>query len=273
MVKKVFFNSSLPRSGSTLLQNVLMQNPDIYSTPTSGVIEFLLAARTLYTTGDAFKAQDPEEMKKGFAGFCKAGLYGFFDSITDRPYVVDKSRAWGGNYRFANFVEDNPKIIIMVRDIRSVFASMEKNFRKNPHKDPQILNGSELKNMTTDSRMQHFSISPPIGPSLEWLYDIFTQKYDDKILFLRFEDFTSNPDREIKKVYKYLDLPYFEHDFANVQQLTHENDVIHGMFGDHEINSVIKPVKNDFLDILGKKNCDSIYQNYQWFFEKFNYKY
>ena len=41
-----------------------MQNPEIYSTPTSGVVEFLLQARTIYSTGDAFRAQDPELMKK-----------------------------------------------------------------------------------------------------------------------------------------------------------------------------------------------------------------
>ena len=104
MVKKVFFNASLPRAGSTLLQNVLMQNPDIYSTPTSGVIEFLLQVRTIYSNGDAFKAQDPKEMEKAFHGFCKAGLYGYFDALTDRPYVIDKSRAWTGNFRFANLL-------------------------------------------------------------------------------------------------------------------------------------------------------------------------
>jgi hypothetical protein len=41
MDKKIFYNASLPRAGSTLLQNILMQNPEIYSTPTSGIIEFL----------------------------------------------------------------------------------------------------------------------------------------------------------------------------------------------------------------------------------------
>ena len=56
MNKKIFYNASLPRAGSTLLQNVMMQNPEIYSTPTSGIIECLLNARTIYTTGDAFKA-------------------------------------------------------------------------------------------------------------------------------------------------------------------------------------------------------------------------
>jgi sulfotransferase len=272
MVNKIFFNASLPRSGSTLLQNVMMQNPDIYSSPTSGVIEFLLTARTIYSTGDAFRAQDPEVMKKGFKGFCKGGLWGFYNSITDRPYVIDKSRAWAGNFRFLDFFEEDPKVIVMVRDLRAVFSSMEKNFRKNPHKDPQIVNSNELKNMTTDSRLVFFSTSPPVGPSLEWIKDVITQKLDSNLLFIRFEDFTTNPELEIRRIYKYLDIPYFVHDFSNVEQLTQENDVIHGIFGDHTIQKVIKPVKNDYLDILGPNNCNNILQSYAWFFEKFKYK-
>jgi hypothetical protein len=181
------------RAGSTLLQNVMMQNPDIYSTPTSGVIEFLLQVRTIYSNGDAFKAQDPKEMEKAFHGFCKAGLYGYFDALTDRPYVIDKSRAWAGNFRFANFIEPGSKVIVMVRDLRDIFASMEKNYRNNPHKDSMIVNGAQLKNMTVDSRLQHFSVAPPIGPSLEWLKDALQQGYAQNMLFIRFEDFTAKP--------------------------------------------------------------------------------
>ena len=44
---KIFFNSSMPRSGSTLLQNILGNNPDIYSTPTSPVFEFINAAKEI----------------------------------------------------------------------------------------------------------------------------------------------------------------------------------------------------------------------------------
>lgn len=273
MVKKIFFNSSLPRAGSTLLQNVLMQNPEIYSTPTSGVVEFLLDARTLYSTGDAFRAQNPEEMEKGFQGFCKEGLYGFFNAITNRPYVIDKSRAWSGHYGFLNFIEPNPKIIMMVRDLRAIFASMEKNYRKNPHKDPLIVNGTELKNMTTDSRLVHFSVSPPVGPALEWLKDLIQQGLDKNVHFIRYEDFTRNPDYEIKKIYNYLELPYYQHNYNNVEQLTYENDIIHGIFGDHKIKQKIEYVSDNFLEILGYDNCQTIIQNYPWYFEKFNYFY
>jgi len=271
MVQKVFYNSSLPRSGSTLLQNIMMQNPDIYSTPTSGVIEFLLQARTIYSTGDAFKAQDPEEMKKGFNGFCKAGLYGFFNSITDRPYVIDKSRAWLGNYSFTDWFESDPKVIVMVRDLRSVFSSMEKNYRKNPHKDPLIVNSKDLKNMSTVSRIDHFSVSPPVGPSLEWLFEAIHQGYDKKVLFIKFEDFTVSPEKELRRIYDYLEIPYYQHDFENVEQLTQENDVIHGIFGDHTIQSKVRPVPEDYITILGKEQSDRLYSHYNWFFKRFNY--
>ena len=41
-MEQIFFQSSLPRAGSTLLQNILGQNPEFYVTPTSGVLELFL---------------------------------------------------------------------------------------------------------------------------------------------------------------------------------------------------------------------------------------
>lgn len=271
MVQKIFYNASLPRAGSTLLQNILMQNPEFYSTPTSGVIELLLGSRTIYSTGDAFKAQDPEQMKIGMQNFYKQGLYGFYNAITDRPYVFEKSRAWVGNYGFLEFFESDIKMVCMVRDLRSIFTSMEKNFRKNSHIDPLIVNGVELKNMTTVARIDHFSTTPPVGPSIEWLFEAIHQGYDKKIHFIKFEDLTTDPEKEMKKLYNYLGFEYYQHHFTNMEQLTHENDVIHGIFGDHKIKPNIEPLKNDYIEILGKDQSDRIRQHYDWFYKKFNY--
>jgi sulfotransferase len=272
MIQKVFYNPSMPRAGSTLIQNILMQNPNIYSTPTSGVIEFLLNARSIYTTGDAFRAQDSETMKSGFKHFCKAGLHGFYNGITDRPYVMEKSRGWLGHSEFIEFFTDEtPKMICMVRDLRSIFSSMEKNFRKNPDKDPGIVNGVELKNMTTTARIDWFSVNVPIGPSLEWLSEVFQRGKENEVLFVRFEDLTTDPETELKRIYEYLELPYFKHDFNNVEQLTHENDVIHGIFGDHTIQSQVKSIKPDYNQILGKENCSRLREHYDWYFRAFNY--
>ena len=70
-MENIFYQSSLPRAGSTLLQNILAQNPDVYATPTSGVLELIFAARSNYTDSPEFKAQDAEVMKTAFQAFCK----------------------------------------------------------------------------------------------------------------------------------------------------------------------------------------------------------
>ena len=106
--KKIFFQSSLPRAGSTLLQNVMGQNPDFYVTPTSGVLELLYASRGNFTSSPEFKAQDSKEMEEGFKSYCKNGLEGFFNGITEKPYVMDKSRGWGIHYNFLNSFYPNP---------------------------------------------------------------------------------------------------------------------------------------------------------------------
>jgi len=129
-MNKIFFQSSLPRSGSTLLQNIMGQNPDFYVTPTSGVLELLYAARGNYSSSPEFKAQDQEDMKEGFISFCRGGLEGFYKGITDKKYVIDKSRGWGIHYGFLNSFYPDPKIVCMIRDPRAIMSSMEKNFRR-----------------------------------------------------------------------------------------------------------------------------------------------
>jgi hypothetical protein len=53
--------------------------------------------------------------------------------------------------------------------------------------------------------------------------------------------------------------------------MTIENDVIHGIFGDHKIERQIKPVKENYNEILGKENADRLRMHYDWFYKRFNY--
>lgn len=272
MVKKVFYQSSLPRAGSTLLQNILAQNPDIYSSGTSGLCELLLNARSTYTNGTEFKAQDNKTMDEGFKGFCKQGLYGFYDNITDRKYVIDKCRGWSVTYDFINWFDPNPKIIIMIRDLRSIVSSLEKKFRQNQHLSLNIQNWENLSGTTVDKRVNMFlNEIPPLSLPIEVLYDIIIRKISQKCLFIKFEEFTLNPEIEIEKIYKYLEIPYYKHDFNNIAQFTKEDDSFYRPFGDHQIRNKIEPLQEDYIKILGKHNCNNIINKYNWFYKAFNY--
>ena len=90
-MEKLFFQSSLPRAGSTMLQNILAQNQDIYATPTSGVLELIYGARENYSNSPEFIAQDKDLMRKGYLAFCKNGMDAFYNAITDKKYVIDNN--------------------------------------------------------------------------------------------------------------------------------------------------------------------------------------
>ena len=271
MVKKIFFQSSLPRAGSTLFQNVMGQNPDFYVTPTSGLLELVYAARNNYTNSPEFKAQEASLMRKGFAGFCNAGLQGFFNEVTDKPYVLDKSRGWGIHYGFLNSFYPDPKIICMIRDLRGIFASMEKNFRKNQDKDSGIVNHATMQGTTTEKRIDIWANGQPVGLAVERLQQIFKEGINKKMLFVKYEDFAKNPAQEMQRVYAYLGLPYFEHDYDKVEQITQEDDSVYGIYGDHQIRTKIEPLKESYKEVLGAHASNWIKNNYKWFYDEFKY--
>jgi sulfotransferase len=270
-MEKIFFQSSLPRSGSTLLQNIMGQNPDFYVTPTSGVLELIYGARSNYSNSPEFKAQDSELMKKGFLSFCRNGIEGYFNAITEKKYILDKSRGWGVHYNFLNSFYPEPKIICMVRDLRGIYSSMEKNFRKNQHLDSGIVDHAKMAGTTTEKRIDIWTSTQPVGLSVERLYQIFKEGNDKKMLFIRFEDLCRDPNTEMKKIYNYLGIPFFQHDFNNIQQITKEDDSVYGIYGDHVIKTKITPITNDYVDVLGLNASNWIRQNFNWFYEQFKY--
>ena len=272
-MEKLFFQSSMPRSGSTMLQNILAQNPDFYATPTSGVLELIFAARGNYTNSPEFKAQDPELMKNGYLAFCKKGMDAFYEAITDKKYVIDKSRGWGIHYDFLKSVRgEEPKIICMVRDIRDVFCSMEKNFRKNPEKASSILDWSKMQGTTVHKRIDIWLQNPPVGMAIERLSEMIRMGIDKKILFVKYEDLCLYPDKEMIRIYSYLDVPYFEHDFDNIEQVTKEDDEVYGVFGDHTIRKELSLTPSTAKQVLGDDVYQWITKNYRWYLDYFRYR-
>ena len=268
---RIAFQSSLPRSGSTLLSNIVGQNPDFHVTPTSGLLDLLYAARSQFSRGEEFKAQNREEMERAFAGFCRGGLEGYAAALTTRPWLLDKSRGGGMHYTFLNAFYPNPKIVCMLRDPVDIFCSMERNFRKAALQDPGLVNHSEMLNTSLEKRLDHWVASPPVGLAMERLLEILRQRVDQHMLFIRYEDLCRNPRQELDRFYAYLELPsYPGHDFNNVEQITVEDDEVYGVFGDHTIRREVEPQPSRGEKVLGAHLCEWIRQRYGWFYERFD---
>lgn len=250
---KYYFVSGLPRSGSTLLENILAQNPRFHATSTSGILDIMFGVRNNWNNLVEFKANpDDEALKRVLKGI----LDSYYANV-DKPVVFDKSRGW---LSYLEMIEEilgeKVKVIVPVRDLRDVVSSFEKLWRKN---SPYKQFAQETKNyfdwQTVDGRVKIWlDKSQPVGLAFNRIKDAIQRGFADRLLFVDFDDLTSNPKETMKVIYNFLGEEYFEHNFENVEQVTYENDDVHGIKDLHKIRSKVEPVKSDWEEIIGKQH-------------------
>ena len=200
-------------------------------------------------------------------------MRGYAKGLTDKPYLLDKSRGWGIHFDLLQMIwGEEPKIICNgLRDLRQIIASMEKLFRKNRDKYRPIENHAACTGTTTLKCAIINLGSQPVGVVLDRIAEIHHRGFDKKMLFIRYEDLTTQPASAIKRVYAYLGLPEYKHNFDNVEQVTQEDDAIHGTAGLHEIRPKVQSPSKDYLTVLGPEAVRFIEANCGWYFQLFNY--
>ncbi len=248
--KKIYFISGLPRSGSTLLCNILNQNPRFHATSTSGVLDLITAVRNSWNRIDAFKAsRDDLARLRVLRGI----LYSFYAG-EEKPVIFDKSRGWPGYLEMAETIMGhNAKLLVCVRDVRDVLSSFEKLWRKES-KDGQISQEKVFpaEFQTVEGRCSVWlKPTQPVGSSYNRVKDALARGYGSRMHFVFFDDLTQHPKETLMEIYEFLEEKPFEHDFKNVEQTTTEDDFFHGIRDLHTIRKEVKPIKSDWREILG----------------------
>jgi sulfotransferase len=134
-----------------------------------------------------------------------------------------------------------------------------------------MVDWSTMSGTSIPKRVDVWAQGVPVGMALERLQEIFRLGNNKHILFVRFEDLCLYPENTMKEIYDYLEIPHFEHDFDNIEQVTKEDDEVYGEFGDHNIRQKLEVVPSKAKDILGKEVVNWIYNNYPWYNEAFRY--
>ena len=268
-MKKIIFNSSMPRSGSELLQVILHQNPMIYGSPTSPLCEYMSAIINQQNNPEV-KSQPDELMRPALFNSLKCMYQGYYEKITDRLVVCDKSRQWMWHYDvLEKSLGEKPKMICMVRDLRDVLASMEMNWRKNRHLPVGPDNATDISNMTVRERVAWFSQAHPVGFSAQRLKNAGELNQLQNVHIISYEELTLNPDKCMQKLYEYLELPYYQHDFNNIVKEVVEDHRWHGPYGNHDVQKVLKPSVSKWYEVLGQDIGWEIVEGFQWFYAKF----
>ena len=62
---------------------------------------------------------------------------------------------------------------------------------------------------------------------------------DQTFLFVEFDDLITDPDRELDRIYSFLDIERFAHDLDHIVNETPEDDAVYGLSGMHDVRPQI----------------------------------
>jgi len=262
--KRIYFLAGLPRSGSTLLANILAQHPQIHVTPTSGVVDMLVQVRNGWDRNDAFQAMERKLSERVKGNVLRAMLQAYFSHV-DQPICIDKNRYW------AEFLEmgaelvggrDRVKVLVTVRYLRDVFASFESLYRKTSALGqlPQEANMA-LKFKTALGRAEVFiDDAQPVGRAYNAIRDAVTRGWKDRMHFIDYEDLTRRPKAVMERIYGFLGEEPHEHEFEHVEQVTFEDDLVYGFKDLHLIRPKVEPQPPSWPKVYD----DAVFQSPVW---------
>ena len=254
MKKQYYFLSGLPRSGSTVLANIMMQNPDVYVSSTSGLPGLIRPLRDGWHKISAHRAMSESESLEMQRNVYQHVIDGYYAHV-DRPIVIDKSRDWPNLIEILDWTlsaEQDVKIIATVRDVRQVIESFEELYIKTSA--TKIPGGLEGKN-TMENRADYFASSDhTVGASYTALRDAVNRGWGDNIHFVRYSQLCSNPEFILSEIYEFLGEDNYKHNFMQIEQVTFEDDRIHTYSDLHKIETELKPAKvRNRLGAYGQK--------------------
>jgi sulfotransferase len=250
--KSIFYLGGLPRSGSTLLCNILAQNPSLFVTKaTSGCSELIFRIKNNWDNIIEHKAEGINYNQ--LVNVLRGVLNSYH--LTDKKFIIDKSRSWTGMIDTIKYMTNfQPKIIVPVRNINEILASFEKLWRQSsglsswtfaPEDQPLA--------QTTEGRCDLWAnMRYPVGSAFNKIRDAIDRGYKKDLFFVEFDDLTQRPSYTMQKIYEYLELPTFDHDYTNIVQMTEEDDIgVHKIPNLHKIRPKVEPIPFYSQDILG----------------------
>jgi sulfotransferase len=245
--------AGLPRSGSTLLCNILAQNPRFHAEGTSGLLDLLVPVRNGWLDVPNLHAIPVDLSRARLVQVLRAMADGFYGDV-NKPVVFDKNRGWPRYLEMAAVISGRrPRVLVCVRDLRDVIASFELLWRKTSAVGCvwQETTGPEQFSKLEDRCMLWVRGDQPVGHAYNGIKDALARGWRDCMHFVRYEELTAQPAATLAGVYGFLGERPYEHDFEHVAQVTWEDDRVHRFTDLHTIRSEVKPQKPRWPDVLG----------------------
>lgn len=222
MNKTYHFISGLPRSGSTLLSAIFKQNPRFTASISDPLHSYVKSITQITNVAAGMEAAVPVEKRREL-------MKGLFETFYKHSNEVcfNTNRSWSADTSLLKDLFPNFKMIVCLRDIPWILDSFEQLNSKNPHTIKPLYHHQDLANAYERSHMlmgnsPNFSgyVSAPLANTK---HSMFCNERNH-IFYVEYDHLVKNPQAVMQQIYNFLQEPWFQHDFDNVEDSYDEFD-------------------------------------------------
>lgn len=234
-MKEYFFISGLPRSGSTLLSGILRQNPEFYADISSPMKGLAISTINMITESENNHVIDETRRKQ----ILRSVFNGYYESV-NYSTVFDTNRDWTSKTALLKELFPYTKIIACVRDLPWILDSFERITQKNSLYNTRFTDDEACQTVTTrcDAMMDVKKEGQVVKPY--YFLEEGLLLNPDMVFLLEYESLCKDPEGSMRKIYGFIDKPYFEHDFKNVE---YSNEVYDRALNLKSLHTVKREVK------------------------------
>ena len=257
--------AGLPRSGSTLIANVLAQHPDVHVSGTSALTSVLDNAQGALSNDPTVISEltANEGMYRRYGDALRGLIEGWYSAISE-PVILDKGRAWAGLWNLARDLYPDMRMLVPVRDPRDVVASIEKQ-----NKASAVFRSSVNPDLQ-EAASQVMSPQGIVGMNIKFVEDLLRRRAEG-VMFLRYESFVVDPRPVLASIVEHLNLEPFDFDIDNVESRGGDADEVwRGKYPHHGVGQVTT-AGGSWEDILPPELAEQIAGVYPYYMATFSY--
>ncbi len=266
--KQIIYVTGLPRSGSTLMCQLLGHHPQVYSTyHSSPLSQALDNLRHNLSDNQFLLAQLDADFDTAYQRLINAhrGFINGWFAEAEEPVVVDKNRGWLRAIEMVNLIDPNFRMIVCIRDLRQIYGSIEAQHQKTLLLDfPDHMAPHSAYNRADTLFGKDGVIGGPLK-AIEWMQDV-PQTLRDRMAYVAFEALVNDPVGTMTALYNWLNLPPARFDPQNLAVKPHESDSYYRFKYRHQTYPAIKPPQSHAIP---SRIEQEIMKNFGWFFQQF----
>lgn len=267
--RKLVCVSGLPRSGSTLLCQLLAQHPEIYSPGHSSPLNGLLNdIRHRVSDNDFFLSQLDIDFERTYARLRNA-YRGFIDgwfAEAEEKVVVDKNRGWLAMVETLEVLHPDYVILVCVRDLTQIFGSIEAQHDRTRLIDFPDHIDAHNPFVRADRLFGRGGIVGGPLSIIEYVRQIPAGAIQDKILYVPFEYLVEHVGEAMDRIYEKLGVSGFTVDPENLKVAPHESDSYYRFKYRHKTYATLnKPERHEIMPGI----ANQLRNRFKWYYQVF----